>query len=67
MSETFMLALEKRYENISLGVNLDLETLLLMRTLAKKHGFRLAGLRSFDRPLSEEAWQRVWEAQRQTS
>lgn len=63
MSETFMLALEKRYENISLGANLDLDTLLLMRELADKHGFALAGLRSFDRPLSQEAWDRICQAQ----
>lgn len=59
MSETMMLALEQRYQDTSLGANLNFETMNLMRELAQKHGFRLAGLRSFDRPLDPAAWQRV--------
>jgi hypothetical protein len=59
MSETMMLALEQRYQDTSLGANLNFETMNLMRELAQKHGFRLAGLRSFDRPLEPAAWQRV--------
>src|SRR5690606_33994984 len=62
MSETMMLALEQHYEHTSLGSELPLATLEMMRNLAAKHGFRLAWLRSFDRPLSEADWQRVQKA-----
>ena len=55
MSETMMLALEKRYENASLGADLNMEHIQYMRGLAEKHGFRLAGLRSFDRPVTPAA------------
>lgn len=51
MSETMMLALEGRYEHMSIGADLSLEHLELMRGLAKKLGFTLAGFRAFDRPL----------------
>ena len=65
MSETMMLALEHHYEHTSLGSDLPLATLEAMRALAEKHGFRLAWLRSFDRPLSEADWQRVQAARAQ--
>lgn len=61
MSETIMLALEKHYEHTSLGADLSLEQLEMMRTLAAKHGFALAGFRNFDRPLPESTWERVRE------
>lgn len=59
MSETMMLALEKRYENASLGADLNIEHIQYLRELADKHGFALAGLRSFDRPLTSEELERV--------
>ena len=62
MSETMMLALEGLYEHYSLGVDINREVIGFFKKLAKKHGFKLAGLRSFDRPLSEEAWQKVLQA-----
>ncbi|BAS27611.1 aminotransferase class III-fold pyridoxal phosphate-dependent enzyme [Limnochorda pilosa] len=61
MSETMMLALEQRYEHVSLGSDLAMPTLEEMRALAARHGFRLAWLRSFDRPLAPEDWQRLQE------
>jgi acetylornithine/succinyldiaminopimelate/putrescine aminotransferase/predicted amino acid dehydrogenase len=54
MAETMMLALEQRYAHTSLGPNLAREDLLLVRHLARKHGFKVAALRSFDRPLALE-------------
>ncbi len=42
MAETMMLALEKRYRHGSLGLNLAIEFLDLIRQLAEKHGFGLA-------------------------
>ncbi|HZN94946.1 MAG TPA: hypothetical protein VFB81_19670, partial [Myxococcales bacterium] len=51
MAETAMLALEQRYTHMSLGANIDVAGLKLMRQLADKHGFKVAALRSFDAPL----------------
>lgn len=62
MAETMMLALEHHYEDTSLGADLNLETVLWTRELARRHGFRVAQLRSFDRPLAEAEWQRIMEA-----
>ncbi len=62
MSETMMLALEGRYEHHSLGVDINTESIGLFKELAQKHGFQLAGFRSFDKPLPEEAWNDVVKA-----
>ena len=51
--ETMILALEGRFENYTLGRNLTLEQVEEIGRLAKKHGFKLAGLRSFERPVSQ--------------
>lgn len=62
MSETMMLALEGHSQHFSLGIEIDPESIAYTRAMAEKHGFKLAGLRSFDRPLSEEAWESVLRA-----
>lgn len=62
MSETMMLALEQRYEHFSLGIDISVENIQYFREMAVKHGFQLAGFRSFDRPLSNESWRAVVEA-----
>lgn len=54
MAETMILALEQRYESFSLGRDLSVETIMEIDRLADKHGFKLAGLRSFERALGEE-------------
>ncbi|ACL68834.1 NAD(P)H-binding protein [Halothermothrix orenii] len=54
MAETMILTLEERFENYSLGPVLELKKVKESLKLAKKHGFKLAGLRSFERPLSEK-------------
>lgn len=59
MAETMMLALEKNYQNMSLGSELTLETMDYFRELAKKHGFKVSQLRSFNRPISEEDWKGI--------
>lgn len=59
MAETMILALEKRFENFSLGRDLDVAKVQEISALAAKHGFRLAGLRSFERAVPEEAFARV--------
>ena len=62
MAETMMLAMEHHYTDMSLGTDLRLDNMLYLRQLATKHGFELAQLRSFDRPLSEKEWQQIVEA-----
>ena len=59
MSETMMLALEHDYQHHSLGVDITLPTISQLQQLANKHGFQLAGFRSFDQPLTTEAWENV--------
>jgi acetylornithine/succinyldiaminopimelate/putrescine aminotransferase/predicted amino acid dehydrogenase/acyl carrier protein len=58
MAETMLLALEGRFEHTSVGGTLDMSEISRQRRLARKHGFTLAGLQSFGRPLSDETWQR---------
>lgn len=62
MAETFMLALEHHYEDTSIGSDLSLDTIEMMREFALKHGFKLSGFRSFDRPLTREEWNKVCKA-----
>jgi fatty aldehyde-generating acyl-ACP reductase len=54
MAETIMLALEGNLTDYTLGRDLTLEQVEETGRLAKKHGFRLAGFRSFERPVPEE-------------
>ena len=54
MAETMILALSGRYENFSLGRNLDVQKVLEIGELARKHGFKLAGFRNFDRLITAE-------------
>ncbi len=54
MSETMMLALEGRYESFTLGKTVSLEQVEETQRLAAKHGFKLAGFRSFERAVTEE-------------
>ncbi len=52
MAETMILALEKRYENFTLGRDLTVKQIETIEQLASKHGFRLAGFRSFERAIT---------------
>ncbi|WP_408955466.1 saccharopine dehydrogenase NADP-binding domain-containing protein [Natroniella sp. ANB-PHB2] len=52
MAETMILALSKKYENYSLGSELDVEKVLTISQLATEHGFKLASLRSMEREIS---------------
>lgn len=54
MAETMILALEKRYECFSLGRELSVEQIETIQQLARKHGFRLAGFRSFERAVTPQ-------------
>lgn len=66
MVETMMLALEQRYKHYSLGSSgVNLESILQTRYWAAEHGFKLANFRSFNRPLSEENWQKLMRTRRE--
>ncbi|CUH96437.1 hypothetical protein P22_2527 [Propionispora sp. 2/2-37] len=54
MAETMILALERRYENFTLGRELTVKQVETIEQLAKKHGFKLSGFRSFERALLPE-------------
>lgn len=54
MAETMILALEKRYENFTLGRKLTIEQIDTISSLAKKHDFKLAGFRNFERAITEK-------------
>ncbi|AZR74674.1 shikimate dehydrogenase [Anoxybacter fermentans] len=59
MAETMILALEKRFECYSLGPELELEKIREISDLARKHGFKLAGLRSFERAITPEVLKQI--------
>ncbi|MDR1702886.1 MAG: NAD(P)H-binding protein [Sporomusaceae bacterium] len=54
MAETMILALEGRYENFTLGRDLTIKQIETIEKLAKKHGFQVSGLRSFERALTNQ-------------
>ena len=54
MAETIALALEGRFEDYTLGKQLTRERVDEIDAMAKKHGFRLSGFRSFEREVKEE-------------
>ncbi|MGD9495850.1 MAG: shikimate dehydrogenase [Armatimonadota bacterium] len=59
MAETMILALEDRPESYSLGKRLELSRVQEISALAAKHGFRLAGFRSFERTVEPAAIERI--------
>lgn len=61
MSETMILALEGRYESFTLGKDVSVEQVDEITSLAQKHGFRLAGFRSFEKAVTEEYIKQVKE------
>jgi acetylornithine/succinyldiaminopimelate/putrescine aminotransferase/predicted amino acid dehydrogenase len=65
MAETMMLTLAGHLQNTSLGADLTPETLQLLRSLADKHGFHVAKLRSFGQPLEDADYQRQRSIRRQ--
>ena len=54
MAETIALALEGRFEDYTLGKHLTRERVEEIDRIAKKHGFRLSGFRSFEREVTKE-------------
>ncbi|HYM71253.1 MAG TPA: shikimate dehydrogenase [bacterium] len=54
MAETILLALEHRYDDYTLGPEIELAKAEEIHALMRKHGFRLTGLRRFERKISDE-------------
>ena len=59
MSETMILALEGSYESYTLGRDLSVSQIERMGEMAKKHGFKLAGFRAFEKAVTDEDIARV--------
>jgi fatty aldehyde-generating acyl-ACP reductase len=54
MAETMALALEGRFEDYTLGKQITRARVDDITAIADRHGFRLSGFRSFERPVTEE-------------
>jgi predicted amino acid dehydrogenase len=65
MAETIALALESRYECFTLGKEIKLERVKEIAAIAQRHGFRLGGLRSFERAITDLEIERIREQARQ--
>jgi fatty aldehyde-generating acyl-ACP reductase len=59
MAETIALALEGRYESYTLGKDLTVAQVKEMDGIARRHGFKLAGFRSFEQAVPEEGIERI--------
>jgi predicted amino acid dehydrogenase len=59
MAETMALTFEGRFEDYSIGKDLSLEQIEQIDALASRHGFEMAGLRSFEHKLDDALIQRV--------
>ncbi|MCS6776456.1 MAG: hypothetical protein RMJ43_00010 [Chloroherpetonaceae bacterium] len=59
MSETMILALEGRFECFTLGKEVSVAQVDEICRLAARHGFRLAGFRSFERAIDTESIARI--------
>jgi predicted amino acid dehydrogenase len=54
LAETALLAMEGRFENFTLGRNIEMERVKEIYRLFRKHGLQLEGLRSFGKYVSDE-------------
>ena len=59
MAETMILALEGRFEPFTLGKSIEIDRVEEIANLGAKHGFRLAGFRSFQRAITEAQIDRI--------
>jgi predicted amino acid dehydrogenase len=58
LSETALLTMEGRFEDYSIGRELELDKVKEIYRMFRKHGLRLAGMRSFDKYISDEELER---------
>lgn len=66
MSETMMLALDGRVENFTLGKEVTVDQVDEITRLAHKHGFELAGFRSFEKAVDQASIDRAREARKRS-
>jgi len=59
MAETMMLALERKWESFTLGREIRIDKVNQIVKLAQKHGFKLAGFRSFERAVTDEEIEKI--------
>jgi predicted amino acid dehydrogenase len=59
MAETMALAMDHRYESYTLGKDLTVSQVETIEDIARRHGFKLAGFRSFERAVSDEQIERI--------
>jgi predicted amino acid dehydrogenase len=59
MSETMALSLERRYESFTLGKTVSVEQADEIGGICDRHGFTLAGFRSFERAVDDEEIARI--------
>ena len=59
MSETMALSLEGRLESFTLGKNVSVEQVDEIGRICDRHGFRLAGFRSFERAVTDDEIARI--------
>ncbi len=55
MAETMILTLERKWVNFTLGRDINITQVEEIQNLANKHGFKLAGFRSFEKIVTKEA------------
>lgn len=60
LSETVLLAMEGDCQDYSIGTKLPLETVHYLRSLAKKHGFGLAGLKMGSQEIDEKRIEEIY-------
>lgn len=61
LSETILLAMEGEGKNYSIGTKLPLEDIEHLRSLGHKHGFKLAGLRSKNREITDQDIEEIYQ------
>lgn len=61
MAETIILALEERFEPFTLGRDITVHQVEEIHALGRKHGFRVAGFRRFERAIGDEEIERIRE------
>lgn len=59
MAEAMVLALEKRYQSYTLGRELNIKQVEEIAGMAKKHGFKLGGFRSFGKAITTQELERI--------
>ena len=64
MAEAVRLALHNRRESYSRGKELSVTQVESIAQIAARHGFRLGGFRSFEKPVTPEQVERVAAARR---